>query len=189
MLENAHKVTYIVQQYPQHTVPQIIQLLAMPAIEINTAFWYATNAGWLSEPDPETQRFTFLKAPEKWAFGEAVDTLRDHLLYAFTELAKKENDLDENTLSGWCMGYPSHDQLIALSLMLNDKVLATYDLTDPKDLKSTYTFYTLYENGEQMWGRKNFKEQPTGEEVPEDPDAPEPDANNKGGESESNDEK
>jgi hypothetical protein len=59
--------------------------------------------------------------------------------------------------------------MIALGYLIHTKVLAQYELTDPEDLKSTYTFTSLYENSEQMWGRKYFEKQPTGDEVPEDP--------------------
>lgn len=164
---NAHKVTYLVKRYPDKTFLEIINLLAMPSIDINVAIWYAQEQGWVSDPDPETQKINFLKAPEQWNFGQMADHLRDTLMHAFQALGRNEKDLDEATFTGWCTGYPQHDVLIVTNLLIDERKLATYELTDPNDLKSTYTFYTLFENLENMWGRKYFKEEPTGEEVPE----------------------
>lgn len=36
------------------------------------------------------------------------------------------------------------------------KKLATYELADPKDKKSKYTFITLKENLDKQWGKKQF---------------------------------
>lgn len=170
MLHNANKVAYIAQQYPEHKLGQIIALLGMPAIDINTAIWAATELGFIEEPNKATGEIVIGKLPDTWDFGQEVEDLKEALVYSFTELAKKETDLEETYLGNWTNGYPAHDVLIAMKQLLGDKVLAEYDLTDPMDLKSTYTFYTLYENGEQMWGRKQFETQPTGEEKPDNSD-------------------
>ena len=34
--------------------------------------------------------------------------------------------------------------------------LATYELSDPKDKESTYTFITLKGNEDKLWGKKQF---------------------------------
>jgi hypothetical protein len=44
-----------------------------------------------------------------------------------------------------------------IALRVNHK-LATYDLADPKDPESVYTFVTLKENLEKQWGTKQFDE-------------------------------
>lgn len=171
MIENANKVAFLVKQYPDHTLTQIIGLLGMPSIEINTAIWKATELGYITELDTETQKVALgPNAPEVFEFGDTVNELMEMITFSFGELAKKEQDLEENYVSNWTMGYASHDVLIALAHLVNTRVLATYDLTDPKDTESTYTFFSLYENGEQMWGKKQFKQEPTGEEVPTTPD-------------------
>ena len=53
--------------------------------------------------------------------------------------------------------------LIAINHLLEDRVLFEYELTDdnPKLGKSVYKFYTLYENSEMQWGKKNFGVEPT----------------------------
>ncbi|MGI9028168.1 MAG: hypothetical protein ACR2FM_05020 [Candidatus Saccharimonadales bacterium] len=168
ILNNANKVAFLVNQYPEHTLTQIIGLLTMPSVEINTAIWAATELDFITEVDPKTQKVQLgSKAPKTWQFGEDIDDLMAMIHYAFIQLAKKEQDLEENYVSNWTLGYPAQDVMIALNQLVNSKMLATYKLTDPKDTKSTYTFYSLYEFGEQMWGSKQFKEEPTGEEVPD----------------------
>lgn len=171
VLNNANKVAFLVKQYPEHTLTQIIGLLTMPSVEINTSIWAATELGFITEVDPETKMVKLGPVPpETWQFGHEVDDLMAMIEYAFVQLAKKEQDLEEVYVSNWTHGYDSHDVMIALAHMVNTKVLATYSLTDPKDTKSTYTFYSLYEFGEQMWGSKQFKEEPTGEENPDTSD-------------------
>lgn len=169
-MENAHKAAYLIKSYPEKTLAEIMELMApMTAIELNTALWWATEAGLVTEPDKLTQIVTLAKEPDKWFFGEAIENIEDQLVYAFGQLGKKEADLDETEITNWLAGYIARDQLIAVKHAIETKKLATYELTDPKDLKSTYTFYTLYENGEQQWGKNRFKVKPTGDEVPVDP--------------------
>lgn len=164
---NAMKVAYLVKKYPEHSVAQIIELLAMPAIEINTAMWEATDQDWINDPDlakvdgplgPKTP-------PEHWDFGTELNELMDMILYSFRRLARKEHDLEENYLSNWTMGYKAMDVMIAMSVLLERGHLGTYQLTDPKDKESVYTFYTLAGNVDKQWGRANFKVQPKKTEV------------------------
>lgn len=157
MFQNANKIAYLVQQYPEHKLTEIIGLLQMPAIEINTAIWRATEEGFISEPDKDNGTIELLKAPETWDFGTTVNDIKDMLLYSFAELSKKETDLEENYLSQWTAGYPTHDILIATRHLLETKELAQYMIED-KD--STYTFFTLYENRDKLWGRQQFKIDP-----------------------------
>lgn len=162
MLENANKVAYLVEQYPEHKISQTIALLAMPSIEINTAIWAATELNFITAPDKATEKVALATPPETWQFGHEVEDLRETLLYSFEQIAKKEIDLEEYQLSEWTSGYPSHDIIIAMKLLLNSKQLHEYVLEDGEN---NYTFYTLYENRDKLWGRKAFKKDPlTGED-------------------------
>lgn len=175
IFENANKVAFLIQQYPDQKLTEIISLLAgpgvdmpMPAIEINTALWAATQVGWVTEPDPETNIVTCIKTDEDWTFGETLDTLQDMLLYAFKCLALKQNDLEENYLSEWTRGYSGYDVIIAMKRLLNSGELFEYTLKavdfigeGKKNSSSIYTFYTLFENQNEQWGSKQFKKPPT----------------------------
>lgn len=157
MLHNANKITYIATQYPQHKVSEVLALLQMPPIDVNTALWLAIELGWLSKPDPETERVEVLNKPDPWEFGTKVDELEAALRYAFEKLADKETDMEEFMLNRWTAGYASHDVLVAMRRLLEDNVLHEYVIEDGD---SNYTFYTLYENREHLWGRKQFKKDP-----------------------------
>lgn len=161
MLENANKVTFLFEAYPEHTVNEVIKLLEMPAIDINAGIWAAQELGFITAPDPVTNHVTLIKKPDLWDFGDAEGDLEEAIMFSFQQLAKKETDLEEQYLAQWTQGYPAHDVLIALKQLLADKQLATYELEDKEadGTSSTYTFYTLYENGEQLWGKKQFKQE------------------------------
>lgn len=170
MHENAHKFAFLAKHYPQHDLPELVALMALPSIDVNAAIWVAVDEGLISEPTPDN-KLDFLKAPKKWNFGENVADLKTSILYCFNKLAASEVDLAEQHVQDWTTGYMPHDVLVALKSLIEEKKLATYELVDPKDTASVYTFYSLFENSEQLWGKKQFKEQPTGEEVATDPDA------------------
>lgn len=167
LIEAAHRAAYVVYQYPDKKMDDLIELFKLPAIEFNAAFWLAEDLGLITELDPETNLFTFVKAPDDWTFGSSVEHLMEMITYGFQHMAARESELDEEQFGFWTLGYNPAHILIAMKRLIEKKVMATYDLTDPTDLKSTYTFYTLYENAEQMWSKNRFKVQPTGDEVPD----------------------
>lgn len=157
IFNNANKVAFLVYRYPEHTMQQIIKLLHIPAIDINAAFWQAVEAGYLNELDPETDMITIKRLPTKFEFGDTVNDLRDALIYSFTNLARKETDLEEQYLSNWVGGYAPHDIMIAIGSLLVEKKLAQYVIEDDGN---KYTFFTLYKNREKLWGRQQFKTDP-----------------------------
>lgn len=183
--ENANKVGFIVEQYPEHKLPDVLKLLQMPPIDINTAIWAAEKLGFIGKPNAETGEIPRGEVPANWEFGSDVEDLKSTLVFSFTELGKREKDLTEEYLSTWLSGYPTQDKLVAMKSLLNDRVLAEYNIDDPqlddkgeptydedgKPVINVYTFYTLFENGENLWGRKDFKKDPvTGESNVEDDD-------------------
>lgn len=167
--ENAQKVTYLVRKYPEKTVSQIIELMPMPAVDINSGIWKAIELGYISDMDPETQKFTFLKQPEVWQFGKDVDDLAEKILFALGWLnSQKEEDMEEVYFGNWNAGKLAHDVMIATSVLIEGKKIATYEVDDgTEEEPNVYLFYTLYENAEQEWGRKQFKKDPGAEEPTE----------------------
>lgn len=174
MLHNANKVTFIVQQYPDKKLPEILEILGMAAIDINAALWYANDAGWLKKPDPQTGFIELgKKVPTEWDFGPICDDLEDAIKFAFEHLARDENDLEEMYTHNWMEGYAPRDVMIVLKKLVNDNVLALYAIEDavntkPGDKPETYNFYTLYENRDKLWGRKQFDKDPLGDTDSED---------------------
>lgn len=158
-LQNANKLTYLIEAYPDNSMTDVIALLEMPAIDINTAIWAAVELGWIMDPKTNEGVTGLLKKPETWDFGPELRDLEDNIVYAFTVMGKLEADLEEYDLSQWTAGYAKHDLAIIMKLLLADKVLASYEVEDTNpENDSIYTFYTLYANREHEWGRKQYKD-------------------------------
>lgn len=160
--QNANKVAYLVQQYPEKNAGQIIALLEMNPIDINAAVWAAVDLGYISEPDKEDGgAVRFLKAPESWDFGPNCTDLIDTIYYAMEKMNGRGDDMEENYMSNWTLGYTGQDVLIAMKRLLENKQLFKYEIEDGD---SSYTFFTLYENRNKKWGSKQFKKSPLKEE-------------------------
>lgn len=170
VLENAHKIVYLVKSYPDKPLndridpktKQVVEtglfsMIALPAIDINVAIWTAQEYGWLGEADPKTDTLPLLDLPTEWNFGKAQQDFQDIVLTAFKKLGEKETDLEEFSINQWLGGYPPHDIFVTLKYLLDTNQLAEYVIEDGEN---TYTFYTLYENKDKVWGRKQFKEDP-----------------------------
>ncbi len=82
------------------------------------------------------------------------------LMNAFVQKIGYENalghDMNLGLLQQWCVGVRPSAAEMGLKRLILDGVLVTYDLADPKDKKSVYTFYTLKENEGEQWGTKQF---------------------------------
>lgn len=165
ILENANKVTFLIENYPEKNLSEIIGMLQIPAIDINNAIWFATEQEWISEPDTDEGTVRHLKRPDDgYHFGQTVTGLQESIIYAFRKLAKKQTDLEENYLGHYLGGYKGHDSLIAMRDLMNKNAIAEYTIADDvQDDGSEYTFYTLAENRDKEWGRLQFKKAPESE--------------------------
>lgn len=177
-MQNAHKVAFVMQQYPEKTLPHMIDLLAMPAIDINAALWAAEDLGYIATPDKKTGAMKFLKEPDEWDFGPEVDNLRRSIVYCLEVLARRKTDLEEFFISKWTSGYAVIDVLVAMKSLLVQGKVGEYEVQDQRrDEKGnlmfaedentpqmdTYIFYTLPQYVKYQWGRKSFKELPNKE--------------------------
>lgn len=155
---NAHKIAFLLEQYPDHNIDKIMSLLQMPPIDINAGVWAAVELKLISEPDlKKGGAVQLLNKPKKWDFGPNITDLCTNIIYCFNKLALKEQDLEENYLTNWLGGYSSQDTLIAIKLLISEQKLAEYEIEDGEN---AYTFFTLWDNREQLWGRKQFKVDP-----------------------------
>lgn len=168
-LQNVHKVVYLAKQYPDRTIRELSGQLTISVFEANAAIWRARELGYLYV-DGKTGFYKVEKEPAAWEFGSEVNELMDTIIYVFKKLAEDENDLEDTDLGRWLVGHLPHNQAIAVKKLIEDEVLATYELTDveqpskkglkrgKKPRESTYTFYCLKENLGKEWGRKQFKD-------------------------------
>lgn len=182
--QNAHKVVYLATLYPDQPMPIIFSMFQMPAIDINSAMWFAVDKGWLI--DNGNDKAPTIQAPSEWNFGEDVEAMQEKILIGLKHVAKVENDIEEGFLMQWCQGYPSHVLHIAVKDLVAQGKLGTYSIDDLEEdgNKSTYTFYCLPENTDKRWGEKQFKDakkikeatepQSALDELPELPEQPAP---------------
>ena len=173
-LQNVHKLVYLANEYQKENIRELGEMFSMTMLDINATIWRARDLGYMIIDD-STGVYKVDTEPEKWQFGAEVEELCDTLLYVFAKLAERETDLEDQEFGQWCAGHLTHDVAVATKKLLNNRQLASYELTTlneqpvskkaagrgkkPKTLESTYTFYTLWENMEQRWGSKRFKDQ------------------------------
>lgn len=173
-LNDVHKVVFLANEYPKKTLQDLAKLFELPALDINNAIWRAQDMGFLVINGDSTFSVDRVPDSDMWQFGESVESLKAQLIYYFKHLARSESDIEETYLGNVTGGYPSHDVFVALKVLLADRVLATYQITDlleipaskkakgkgkkPEVREDVYTFYTLWENSEQQWGKKQFKD-------------------------------
>jgi hypothetical protein len=169
-MQDVHKAVFLCQAYPDKTIREIASLMELGAVDINNALWRAEDLKFIEVEEQRT--FKILKTPETWELGEDVAYLREQLLYTFSHMARSEADIEENYLGNMTKGYPAHDVAIVMKQLLSDGTVVDYQLTNstemplskkakgrgekPEIVKDTYTFYTLAENVEHQWGKKQF---------------------------------
>lgn len=156
MLNVAHKVAFLIEAYPEHTMTEIISLLQMPSVDINAGIWLATELEIIAEPD-EKGMPALLNKPDEWKFGATVQHLEDQLEFCFLRLERKEADMEEHFLTDWTLGYPPQDIFIALKHLEQLNKVVPYDVVDGEN---TYVFYTGGANVDKRWGEKQYKESP-----------------------------
>lgn len=181
-LQKVHKVVYLMREYPGKTINDFCDTFLAPdmgVFDINTAIWRARDLGYVVLNDPEfdgSGTYQVDRVPDVWQFGRAVDNLMVSIPYIVENLNKEEGDIMERQLQKWFMpDYTKPDYAVALRQLLSDKVIASYELTNvnriepskkakgrgkkSQEIRDTYTFYTLWANGEQRWGVKQFPDQ------------------------------
>ena len=112
----------------------------------------------------EQGKFTYNKKQDTMQIQEGVELDNLSLTEAMTELIDlieqfmvymnaEEKDMSIEELQMLLAGVPILHIKIAAHM---SKKLTTYELAQPKDKKSVYTFITLKENAEKQWGKKQF---------------------------------
>jgi hypothetical protein len=174
ILENAHKLAFYMQQYPDKRLPEVSTQMAMPAIDINAAMWCAEDMGYIAPVNKGTGELRFLAEPaDGWEFGQGVSDLKASLMYCMAVLARREADLEEFFIARWTAGYPAFDIIVAVKSLLVNGHLVEYELQDQRvdekgnkmfeedentPLMDVYIFYTLAANAGKEWGKASFKD-------------------------------
>ena len=161
--ENMHKFVYLANEYKGAKLQKMFEMFQMPLVDFNAAVWLAEDLGYIEieKRAKSEDRVKVLALPETFEFGQRVRDLTNTLTYIFNRLAKDKTDLTEDELNSWMVGYPTHDQLVAMKVLINKGVLEDYIVTTRtlKGATDNYTFYSLAENASKRWGRKQFADQ------------------------------
>ena len=162
--ENANKLGYLRVKYPDLNSEKLLDLLQVSGFDKNAAIWLADELKFI-ETDTKSGTMSVGKAPETWDFGPDVAALQETIVYCFQQLAKRQTDMEEHFVTNWLASYPPQDTICAMQQLVDNRVLFEYILTDDSKAlgKSEYLYYTLYENSEMQWGKKNFKKAPKAE--------------------------
>lgn len=92
--------------------------------------------------------------------GQENARVQEEIVRVIASANQDEQDVEDKTLELWLRGIRPSDTEIALHVLRQTGFIATYDLKNPKDKKSHYTFHTLQPNVGKEWGAKQFVEQP-----------------------------
>lgn len=172
--ENIHKLYYLAMQYPDKDIVGLSELFQTPPIEFNAAAWGARDLGHITIEDDKSVKVHDTPKGFKWNFGELVEHLMDIIPYVVAQVNKDEADIEENYFGNWTAGFPVHDVMIATKRLLEEGLLASYEIKDviehkpnrkqrregakKETIEEIYVFYTLPENADKRWGEKQFKD-------------------------------
>lgn len=153
------------QLHPDFTVSEIAEHLGFPPL-------FIINALALGEESDALQRILeddkiIVAEHAGFDYGDDITRLREEIMQLIQAQNAKETDVETGLVARWLTGVRPLSVELALDAIVKDGQLASYDLADPKDKKSVYTFLTMPENLEHKWGVKQFKDQPEPSEAEE----------------------
>lgn len=171
-LHDVHKFVYMANEYADKTIDEIAGLFVdMAPIDVSVAVWRAQDLGMVELSDGSRQAKVIIHdLPKKWEFGPEAERLISQIKYTFKRTARDEKDIEEHYLMNMMQGYKPVDVMISMKFLMNQKFLGSYTVEDITVLKpatkkkparidkAVYTFYSIYDNLEQEWGRKQFKD-------------------------------
>lgn len=185
-LWNVHQLVFLANEYPNKKVTDfdqetqvdsgLVGLMQLPLLDLNIALWNAEELGWLFI-DKEANTFRVEEVPDsdQWQFSPEVKRIQDGFMQLLAKKAETADDFAEQQLNFWLMGYSTQDQLCAIRQLLDQGKIKSYKITNTtviepskkgrkrgkqiKEVKDTYTFYSLPENAQEEWGRKQFTDQ------------------------------
>lgn len=152
--------------HPDWSVSEIATQLGYSTVFIIDALNYAEDMKFISrnlKKDTLLVKSAFkkLSSPD---FGEDIFALRMAIFRTLNAENLKEQDIEEGLMWQWSNGVRPIFIEIAIDALIGFDAIVKYDLTDPKDDKSVYTFLTLPDHVEHQWGKKQFKSFETSEE-------------------------
>lgn len=149
----AHKL------HPDWTISRIASELGYSPLFIIEALHLGEEHGDFKR-DEEKDMLVDVQWLDRVSSSEQLDSIYESVHNVVSYFNAKEMDIEEGLMWQWLNGVrPLMIEFTIDDLVMGGKIVK-YDLTDPKDEKSVYTFLTLPENKDKQYGRKQFKVAP-----------------------------
>lgn len=91
-------------------------------------------------------------------FGTENVRIQNEILRVIGSANNDKMDVEDGTLHLWLRGIRPSEVEIALHILQKMDFVTKYELSNPADKKTKYSFYTLRINEGKKWGAKQFKE-------------------------------
>lgn len=157
--QTANILAFYSYYHPSESIDDIALDFKIPAAIIVNGLYYGERTGLFEakKKGPQFKEIIVQAVPDNTAdFGKDMERVKDNIFEVVTNLNTDQEDITDDNLFIW-MGVPLVVAKTALQLLVNDGKLVRYRITDPKDPKSKYHFYTLTENKKEFFGHKQFK--------------------------------
>lgn len=168
---NSEQVANILAFYsyyhPTETIDDIAIDFKIPAAIIINGLYYGEREGLFTakKKGPQYKEIIVQAVPDDNSdFGKDLERVKGNILETIINLNSDEEDITDDNLFIW-VGVPFIVAKTALQLLINEGKIIKYRITDPKDPKSKYHFYTLIENKGKFYGSKQFKSKPKGKNI------------------------
>jgi len=158
--EMAMQIVVMKEMHPKDTISKLAERLMFSPIFMINALDEGEKLGLFSRIKDEDQLTTVV--PIKYSilmgleFGKENFRIQNELVRVIASANKDKSDVESGTLDFWTRGIRPADLEIALHVLRKVGFIAKYDLVNPKDKDSTYTFYTMRVNEGKEWGKKQF---------------------------------
>lgn len=163
---NSEQVANILAMYsyyhPKASVDDIALDFKIPVALIVNGLYYGEHNGLFiaKKEGPQFKEIIVQAIPDDNAdFGKDLERVKTMIVETITNINSDEEDITDDNLFIW-LGVPLVVARVALQLLVANGTLVKYRITDPKDAKSKYYFYTLAENKDNFYGSKQFKRRP-----------------------------
>lgn len=160
------QIAILHEMYPKETVSELAGRLMLSPLYVINALDEGEKMELFQRQRDEKGVVTEVLdtiAPIDWktldgaVAGTDIQRLQAEVLRAISSANADENDVEDGMLQAWCRGIKPSALEMALRFLYKSGIIDHYDLADPGDKKSIYTFHTLRPNVENQWGIKQFK--------------------------------
>lgn len=159
----ANILAFYAYYHPNETVDDIATEIKLPAGLIVNGLYAGDRLGLYKsvKVGPQFKEIVVATVPADTVdFGPDIERIKGIIFEIVTNVNSDQKDITDDNMYIW-VGAPLVITKVALQLLVNEGKLVKYRITDPKDVKSKYHFFTLPENKDKWFGRAEFKRKPS----------------------------